>query len=423
MEKTVIHRDSSGHEAYETIDQATAEDIYVPDGHVLQKKLLVDTNHVLGEGGHGIAYSGVLVKGRRRLPCAIKLSKILKAEELVGFDGNNDNVRHSTGEIPTNYQHLMSHRRLKARESDDVENELRDLKREVSYGLILLMGHGMAKTLMNAKHVIHADVVDRAISEMKTLQNKSGYKFLHHILEFDIFYIPCIVSEQCDNSILTLDGKVNGSRKVTPLFEADGNVTPLWTQAASSVQKGLLYMHSMKIAHNDLKPDNIFYKKTRDGYHFFISDFGACTATDYVGRVQGTKGYYSSEQGLLQKGQATTAPIVKYNDAYAFAKTCLGLPYLHLTGEKLQGKKLQDYDITNDILYNPQSKWPLVKGLGGMLNICRAPTAEIRYDIFKNPQLLSDSTQVTETRPTSRPASSRTSSRVSGPSPFRRSGP
>ena len=64
----------------------------------------------------------------------------------------------------------------------------------------------------------------------------------------------------------------------------------------------LAYFQSIKIIHNDIKPDNIFIKKTEEGILAFVGDFeyAECVPLDYSNNDEG-KGtiYYMSPEKLL----------------------------------------------------------------------------------------------------------------------------
>ena len=85
-------------------------------------------------------------------------------------------------------------------------------------------------------------------------------------------------------------------------------------------------MHSMDISHNDIKPDNIFFKLTYENpltITYRISDFGFCSNSQQTNKLRGTRDYFSPELQVVDSGHSGATSIPFSNDAYALAFTCV----------------------------------------------------------------------------------------------------
>ena len=144
-------------------------------------------------------------------------------------------------------------------------------------------------------------------------------------------------------------------------------------------------MHSLNVAHNDIKPENIlFIKRNSTAIHCFVSDFGLSSeAHTLLNYVSGTPTYFSPELQALKKAKdqsthGSTDPIS--NDAFAFAKTCLVL--LCLRGPNDDDAALQKVEEHwiggND---------PVPAQAAVLLDICRAENGDKRKALFQNPSL------------------------------------
>ena len=339
---------------------------FIPNGRLLQAMLRVEPRW-FGHGGNGEVHHATMIDEKGTVDCVVKLSIALLENGIISI-GNDGVLRHNTGRV-------MHHR-----DPTSVQKAIEDINHEIKYGLIVLLGPRMARAFTQVHHQTSLEDELKAEAERNRIQRMKGHEFIHHILMFDQLYIPCIISELCDGDVHLFHGS---------FVTANDEVNALWHQVAHSVQQGLLYMHRLDVAHNDIKPDNVFYKRGPSGqYRFLISDFGACTAARFVGKTYGTPHYNSPEQ-LHQRHE-----YAMYDDAYAFAKTCMGLPYL----KTLEG--LEDFDITTAIINKsphvqsetgqqyPTNQWPLKRGMiNEMLDICRMRNPVERYRTFANMHL------------------------------------
>ncbi len=85
-------------------------------------------------------------------------------------------------------------------------------------------------------------------------------------------------------------------------------------------------MHSMDISHNDIKPDNIFFKLTYENpltITYRISDFGFCSNSQQTNKLRGTRDYFSPELQVVDSGHSGATSNTFSNDAYALAFTCI----------------------------------------------------------------------------------------------------
>ena len=94
--------------------------------------------------------------------------------------------------------------------------------------------------------------------------------FAMHELRIDSKMIPCVMSEPADGELFEL---VKQSR-----FIGDNLA---WADCAEQLCRGLDRMHSLDISHNDIKPENVFYKRLPDGgVRYMLADFGGATRVD-----------------------------------------------------------------------------------------------------------------------------------------------
>jgi serine/threonine protein kinase len=94
--------------------------------------------------------------------------------------------------------------------------------------------------------------------------------FAMHELRINSKMIPCVMSEPADGELFKLVKQ--------RMFTSGGAV---WADCAKQLCQGLDRMHSLDIAHNDIKPENVFYKRLPDGsMRYMLADFGGATRVD-----------------------------------------------------------------------------------------------------------------------------------------------
>jgi serine/threonine protein kinase len=97
-----------------------------------------------------------------------------------------------------------------------------------------------------------------------------GYPFVHHMLHYDPS-IPLIISPPCDGTIADFMSYIDN-----PLKMRNGGPSPLWLQIARQLILAVSYVHSLGMAHCDIKPSNILYTIHQRSYpsvHCYLSDF------------------------------------------------------------------------------------------------------------------------------------------------------
>ena len=117
-------------------------------------------------------------------------------------------------------------------------------------------------------------------AELKRMKMHPGYSHLHKI-EHYFPEVPCILSEYCNGSIFSLIKThpfmfiIRQKSEVPP---SHSMLPAAWYDVAYQVGQAMLYLRDeCKIAHRDIKPDNILYKTRAGLCHCFLSDFGACS--------------------------------------------------------------------------------------------------------------------------------------------------
>ncbi len=78
-----------------------------------------------------------------------------------------------------------------------------------------------------------------------------------------------IALELCPASLEDLIQRPNAFEEINAVFDP--------TRALSQLTAGLRHLHSLKIIHRDIKPQNILFSQAKNGQHrMLISDFGLC---------------------------------------------------------------------------------------------------------------------------------------------------
>lgn len=366
----------------------------IPNGSYLQSILKIINPNPLGKGSTGRVYKAIM-SDLSQIPCVIKLHKDLIDTPQQYMCINND------GQVivkqPTSQQDS-------SRFTQVFKAVVQEFKQEVEFSIRLTLGSSVFSL-----HITETNMQPVAMglwtdvqSKMQAQFNKPGYNCLHHIMEFDLYTIPCIISRQCNGDLLHL-----------PII-APEYIPIIWKILLSDILQGIRFMHNENIAHNDLKPANVFYmnmpQRSICPFQALVADFGMCTpANDKIYVDFGTEAYacpeiskafktpksqthYSSADtkvmGIIPHNtKVVPDTIPKENDAFAFAKTGLVL------WEKFQRPGIDEKDlvkIVNGYLFqNTDLKsFPFTNDLHAyLLAICKAETPSIRYALFEKLQI------------------------------------
>ena len=109
----------------------------------------------------------------------------------------------------------------------------------------------------------------------------------NQVLNFSKNYFRQQINFEDDPNLATMLKMSAGEVKkfevfVTPLFDGfigDTGFTPNLNQrknVISQLLNGLKQLKDAKKCHNDLKPSNVLYRKTKNSYSIRIADFGRC---------------------------------------------------------------------------------------------------------------------------------------------------
>ncbi len=139
---------------------------------------------------------------------------------------------------------------------------------------------------------------DDEVSLLKKLSNHNHSNILKYYENFVYSGFQCIVTEYCEEGDLkqflkSYKNSNENERRVT----LNANLRLKWSR---ELFDGLSYMHSQKVAHRDLKPDNVYLFKNKSKNNQLsikIGDFGCSKEKlqsdlkSYVGTL-----YYQSPQ-------------------------------------------------------------------------------------------------------------------------------
>jgi serine/threonine protein kinase len=125
-------------------------------------------------------------------------------------------------------------------------------------------------------------------SEMNEMRAYVGRNHIHRILHFDES-LPAILSERCDGTLKAL--RLSHPALFTP---KDLAMTETWLRAGEHIASAMQYMRHMGVVHIDIKPDNVFYRRTSPStITCLVSDFGLCLAdAPFTGSLGGTLHYF-----------------------------------------------------------------------------------------------------------------------------------
>jgi serine/threonine protein kinase len=312
------------------------------DGALLSSRLLIGDGtfvilpsnkkaYILGRGGFGTVLKARLYDRDTGFKnCVVKFPSILLERRVIAIRQDGSLV----------YNEM----KRKLRDSDII----RDFFQEIDYLTILNQGGALVKYGITKpfRHINGRRFKKALRDDRDFILSHPGHQFIHALFEYNEGLFPCIVSEFCDGDLNAVNEAWVKSSSSSPRssnffamerLKDNNNVvyripTPEWKKAVHEIYQGLLYMHSLNIAHNDIKPHNIFFKiKNVSSFQITcrIADFGLCSSGRRTTEYSGTLGYMSPELMQVREnpfGSLQTSPLS--NDAYSMAFTCLELLFL-----------------------------------------------------------------------------------------------
>lgn len=329
-------------------DTALNNAFTILNGQYLQGILRVTDLKPLGKGTSGLVYKAIM-NDQRELKCALKLHRdLLEAKPhpfmwLESLHGSSPSTSTRTSTTTTttssrkgSEQYTIMRTVGMTQSNNTVFKAVVDeFREEIEYSICLTLGPKVFKLDLTTAHPVAYGLWKEAQAEMKAQNQKPGYQYLHHILEFDLDTIPCIVSKQCDGDLL----HIAQTERLDPKY-----IVNIWATLLSQVLAGIRFMHDQHVAHNDIKPQNIFYIRldpaTVCPFQALVADFGMAKNADAPMYVDfGTPEYvcpellpaFRNKKAANNKNNSPSATgsrlqtIPKYNDAFTFAKTGLWL--------------------------------------------------------------------------------------------------
>ncbi|KAM7257073.1 hypothetical protein ACFE04_012814 [Oxalis oulophora] len=140
---------------------------------------------------------------------------------------------------------------------------------------------------------------------------------------------PCIIAEYLSGGTLSafLQRKRNHAINKLPFTEV--------VQFALDIARGLTYLHSKKIVHRDIKPDNILLDNNG---RIKIADFGVACIESEIHDIHGTEGYMAPE--VIQEKLCD-----RKSDVYSFGIClweiyCCKCPRTYMATHKLKKPKI-----------------------------------------------------------------------------------
>lgn len=131
---------------------------------------------------------------------------------------------------------------------------------------------------------LHTDAVDRIIAEAETWDKLDDHEHIVGVVDYDSDPLPWIAMEYMDGGHL---GERAGDLDT---------LQALWT--ALSVTKGVRHAHRRGVAHLDLKPANILFRTTEDGWDVpKVTDWGLSKhLLDHSNSIEGFSPQYAAPE-------------------------------------------------------------------------------------------------------------------------------
>ena len=367
----------------------------IPSGEYLQSILRVTNAKRIGAGSSGIIYSAVMTD-LMGTECVVKLHKRLMDKKLMYID-KGVILRDASIADPMH--------------NEDFKDVIDEFKQEIDFSIRLTLGWKVFDL-----HITEASTAPvplglwrQAQTHMQAQLKKPGHDCIHHILEFDLYHIPCIVSKRCTGDLLHL---------VDAFPLASQEILGTWKTLLSQIHRGVCFMHNENVAHNDLKPANVFYLHNNDNnnkhhqhtcfqFQALVADFGMSTLANKPLQVDfGTQAYacpelqlaferkkkhkaYLLSKASTQRASSASASakedplpltVPMHNDAFAFAKTGLVLLV------KFQNPSIVEKEIIKQVnaQINATAEAQVLDPVqASLLRICRATPAHTRYALFQ----------------------------------------
>lgn len=369
---------------------STPKTFQTDNGELLMQRITISkdgrgNNIILGQGGYGTAYQAKLGFDKR--------------------DAMNVVVKFPTFLIELQYITISESGKLQISADQTILKKIDKEKLSIFYNEIdnilkLRKGETFLR-LKTPNATIRSSVLSTAFKEEQQLiTDFKGHEFIHRILDMNEGILPCLISEYCDgdlfkiNHVLKEKGLLGSSNNI---YCANNNcISEAWEKAIYEIYQGISYMHSVGMAHNDIKPDNIFFIIRNINpleITYRVSDFGLCSDNKPLLQARGTKLYMSTEMQIRFQIAAGTEHYTGkifpfFNDAYSMGLTCLEL--LFMSSDSNHDNSQSTADVYRYIIgcfqrnphpssYNsPQSS--LTEMLLGLC-LCQVET---RYKIFKD---------------------------------------
>lgn len=133
---------------------------------------------------------------------------------------------------------------------------------------------------------------DGAFGVVKEVTTRDGQPRAEKIQKIRDMYTAelkalCLSQVSDNNHIIGyVDYKYDGSKFYILMEKLDNRVSSftrenisieIVNQLASQISNALLHVSKAGRSHNDVKPDNVLFQKTQDGYRFVLADFGNAT--------------------------------------------------------------------------------------------------------------------------------------------------
>ena len=250
---------------------------------------------------------------------------ILSNAKLRGQGGGADAVEYDC--LMHTDRRLVVKYFIKSNNSVSPMEWLAGAKHEAMVGWILAEGPEAAALRAPGQPLPLTKLADYQRMRSKTAEYSRlyGYRNIHHIVDYrePPSFPLCIISERADgtlNDLLVAEWSHNTCR-----MRDMTSPPPMWPSMARQICDGIGYMHKMGVAHNDIKPGNIFFKRINGATTtYLIADFGFCTLVggEPSRFVAGTPWYSAPERD----GRAGQNLMV--GDLYSVAITLCVLAFL-----------------------------------------------------------------------------------------------
>jgi len=223
----------------------------------------------LGQGGHGTAYLSVFIYDGKMRECVAKFSNFMFESKILQINGDN-----------VVFTSLDSRLKVLA-----YEQGIREMKVESKNAVSILTPYYVS---LHGSHTGYR-LKKLNLRDFKPLQKEAlrirahpGFVHLHRILHFDET-LGCIVSEYCTGTLIDV---LTFNREYIRKNRSNADDDDILAKIERSFCGSLIYqmalaihylLHVAKIAHLDIKYDNIFYQQDANKrFTWKLGDFGIC---------------------------------------------------------------------------------------------------------------------------------------------------